>query len=149
MTDPPATRPSSLPRHVARVILGLALLFAGIGHLTFGRVEFGAQVPDWLPVSKDAVVVGSGLVELALGAALIGLPRHRVVVGWMTAAFFILIFPGNISQWVNRVDAFGLDSDGARAVRLLFQPLLVLWAIWSTGAWRDRAAIRSSVRLRR
>ena len=136
----------SLPRRIGRVVLGLALLFAGIGHLTFGRDEFRAQVPDWLPLDADAVVVGSGLVELALGAALIALPRHRVAVGWLTAAFFVLIFPGNVSQLVNRVDAFSLDSDGARALRLLFQPLLVLWALWSTGAWRDRASIRPAAR---
>lgn len=149
MTDSSASRLTSYPRLVARVTLGLFLLFAGIGHLTFGRAEFSAQVPDWLPVSDDAVVVGSGVVELALGAALIALPRHRVAVGWITAAFFVLIFPGNISQFVNRVDAFGLTTDAARAVRLLFQPLLVLWALWSTGAWLDRSALRSLARRRR
>lgn len=150
MNDPSASRPSSLPRLIARVVLGLFLVFTGISHLTFGREEFSAQVPDWLPVSDDTVVVVvSGVVELALGTALIALPRHRVAVGWIVAAFFVAIFPGNISQYVNRVDAFGLTSDGARAVRLLFQPILVLWALWSTGAWRDRAALRSVVRRRR
>ena len=123
------------------MVLGLFLLFTGIGHLTFGRAEFSAQVPDWLPVGDDVVVIGSGVAELALGAALIALPRYRVAVGWVVAAFFVAIFPGNISQYVNRVDAFGLTSDAARAVRLIFQPLLVLWALWSTGAWRDRGAL--------
>jgi len=42
---------------------------------------------------------------------------------------------------VNQEDAFGLTSDGARAARLVFQPLLVLWALWSTGAWRDRGTL--------
>jgi uncharacterized membrane protein len=131
------------------MVLGLFLLFTGIGHLTIGRAEFSAQVPDWLPVGDDIVVVGSGVVEVALGAALIALPRHRVAVGWITAAFFVAIFPGNISQYVNRIDAFGLTSDAARAVRLLFQPLLVLWALWSTGAWRDRGTLRGVVGRRR
>jgi len=131
------------------MVLGLFLLVAGIGHLTFGRVEFTAQVPTWLPVADDLVVVGSGVVELALGASLIALPRHRVIVGWLSAAFFVAIFPGNISQYVNQVDAFGLTSDGARAVRLIFQPLLVLWALWSTGAWRDRGTLWSMVGGRR
>ena len=125
------------------MVLGLLLLFTGIGHLTFGREEFVAQVPDWLPVGDDLVVVGSGVAELALGAALIALPRHRVAVGWMAAAFFVAIFPGNISQYLNHEDAFGLTSDLARAVRLVFQPLLVLWALWSTGAWRDRRTLLS------
>jgi uncharacterized membrane protein len=131
------------------VILGLFLLFTGIIHLTVGRTEFAAQVPDWLPVGDDLVVVGSGFVELALGASLIALPRHRVVVGWIVAAFFVAIFPGNISQYVNRVDAFGLTSDLARGVRLILQPLLVLWALWSTGAWRDRGTLLSAIGRRR
>ena len=98
MNDTSASRPSSPRRLVARVVLGLFLTFTGIGHLTFSRAEFSAQVPDWLPVADDIVVVGSGVVELALGAALIALPRHRVAVGWIVAAFFVAIFPGNISQ---------------------------------------------------
>ena len=141
MSDASASRRSSLPRTIGRVVLGLLLLVAGIGHLTFGREMFTAQVPDWLPVRDDLVVVGSGVVELALGASLIALPRHRVAVGWVVAAFFVAIFPGNISQYLNHVDAFGLTSDLARALRLLFQPLLVLWALWSTGAWRDRGTL--------
>ena len=149
MSDTPASRPSSLPRVVARVVLGLFLTFTGIGHLTFSRAEFSAQVPDWLPVGDEIVVVASGVVELALGAALIALPRHRVAVGWIVAAFFVAILPGNISQYVNRVDAFGLTSDGARAARLAFQPVLVLWALWSTGAWRDRGTLRGMVSRRR
>jgi uncharacterized membrane protein len=148
MSEVSASGGLSRPRTVGRVILGLFLLFTGIGHLTFGREEFIAQVPDWLPLSGDLVVVGSGVVELALGASLIALPRHRVAVGWIVAAFFVAIFPGNISQYANKVDAFGLTSDGARAARLVFQPLLVLWALWSTGAWRDRETLSSVLRRR-
>ena len=77
----------------------------------------------------------SGLVEIALGGALIALPRYRVLVGLIAATFFVLVFPGNISQYVNRIDAFGMDSDEERFRRLFFQPVLILWALWSTGAW--------------
>lgn len=121
---------------IARWLLGFALLFTGTAHLTFARDDFVAQVPAWLPLPTDFVVVASGIVELALGLALILLGRQRVLVGWVTAAFFVAIFPGNIAQFVSGTDAFGLDSDLARGIRLLFQPLLVLWALWSTGAWR-------------
>jgi uncharacterized membrane protein len=126
---------SSKSRTVARWVLGLALLVAGTGHLTVQRQEFQAQVPEWFPLADDLVVVGSGLIELALGAALIGLPRRRVLVGTVVAAFFVIIFPGNIGQWLESTDAFGLDTDAKRFVRLFFQPVLVAWALWSTGAW--------------
>jgi uncharacterized membrane protein len=121
---------------VFRVLLGLSLLLAGTGHLTFARTEFLAQVPTWVPLDADLVVVLSGIVELVLGAVLIVPGRYRVLVGWVTAAFFVAIFPGNISQYVNRVDGFGMNTDEARAIRLLFQPVLVAWALWSTGAWQ-------------
>lgn len=122
-------------QHAARILLGAALVYAGVSHLTWSRTDFLAQVPGWVPLDADLVVVLSGIVEIALGASLIVLVRHRVVLGWVAAAFFVAVYPGNISQYVDGDDAFGLDTDAARAVRLLFQPLLVAWALWSTGAW--------------
>ena len=121
-----------------QIFLGLALGYAGIGHLTNNRQEFQAQVPTLLKDYADFVVVASGVVEICLGLALVGLWKYRVQVGWVVAAFFVAIFPGNISQYVNGVDAFGLDSDTSRLVRLFFQPVLVVWALWSTGAWSAR-----------
>ena len=118
-----------------QLLLGLALGYAGIGHLTTSRQEFQAQVPNLFKDYADFVVVASGVVEIALGVALVGLWRYRVQVGWIVAAFFLAVFPGNISQYLNGVDAFGLDSDTSRLVRLFFQPVLVVWALWSTGAW--------------
>lgn len=127
-------------RDAARWLLGAGLLVTGAGHLTFRREEFRAQVPDWFPVDADLVVVLSGVVEIVLGMALLFMSRHRVLVGWVVAAFFVVVFPGNIAQYVERTDAFGLDTDTERFVRLLFQPVLVAWALWSTGAWRARRA---------
>jgi uncharacterized membrane protein len=143
-----STGPSAL-QTIFRLLLGLALLFAGIGHLTFARAEFQAQVPPWLPLDADLVVVASGIVEIALGLALILLPRYRVPTGWIVAAFFVLVFPGNISQYVNRVDGFGLNTDEARLIRLFFQPLLVAWALWSTGAWQALRASRKKEKTER
>ena len=120
----------------ARVALGIALAYAGVTHLTSSRLEFQAQVPNWVPFSADFVVLASGVVEIVLGLALVFLVKYQVQVGWFVAAFFVAIFPGNISQYVNGIDAFGLDTDRARLVRLFFQPLLVAWALWATGAWR-------------
>jgi uncharacterized membrane protein len=122
-----------LIRKLTQILLGATLIYTGTLHLTTSRMEFQAQVPPWVPFSPDFVVLASGVVEIALGLSLVSLQRRREV-GIATALFFIAIFPGNISQFVNEIDAFGLDSDRARAIRLLFQPLLVLWALWSTTA---------------
>ena len=123
-------------RNVSQVLLGVALAYAGIGHLTTSRQEFHAQVPTLFKDYADFVVLASGVVEIALGVGLIALWKYRVQLGWIVAAFFVAIFWGNISQYVNGVDAFGLNSDRARLIRLFFQPLLVVWALGSTGAWK-------------
>ena len=125
-------------KHIARTLLGAALAYAGITHLTTNRTEFLAQVPTWVPLDADFVVVASGVVEILLGLSLILLIKYQIQIGWITAAFFVAIFPGNISQYVNGIDAFGLDTDQARLTRLFFQPLLVIWALWCTGAWKSR-----------
>jgi uncharacterized membrane protein len=121
----------------AQLILGAALAYAGFTHLTTSRTEFQAQVPTILASQADFVVIASGVVEIVLGLSLIFLLKYRTQIGWIVAAFFVAIFPGNISQYINGTDAFGLDTDQARATRLLFQPLLVIWALWSTGAWKS------------
>ena len=122
---------------VPQMVLGCALAYAGVGHLTTSRTEFQAQVPTVLKEYADFVVLASGVVEIALGVGLIALWKYRVQLGWVVAAFFVAVFWGNISQYVNGVDAFGLNSDRARLIRLFFQPLLVLWALGSTGAWKS------------
>jgi uncharacterized membrane protein len=126
-----------------QMILGFALVFAGKGHLTTSRLTFQAQVPTLLKDYADFVVLASGVVEIVLGLSLIALWKYRVQVGWIVAAFFVAVFWGNISQYLNHVDAFGLNSDRARLIRLFFQPLLVMWALGSTGAW---SAWRSRVK---
>jgi uncharacterized membrane protein len=128
----------ALIKTLAQLGLGAFLLSAGISHLGSNRTEFLAQVPTWLPLNADFVVVASGLVEITLGAILITtvliFKRYRSQVGLITGIFFILIFPGNINQYVNQIDAFGLDTDTKRLIRLFFQPPLVIWALWSSGA---------------
>lgn len=135
---------SSPVRTAFRWLLGGALVGAGIGHLTTQREEFRAQVPEWFPLDDDVVVLASGVVEILIGGALILLPKHRVIVGAVAAGFFVVIFPGNIAQWIEGTDAFGLDTDAKRYARLFFQPVLVAWALWSTGAWRAWRQHRSA-----
>ena len=132
---------SSRGQTLARYALGLVLTGAGVAHLTVQREEFRAQVPDWFPVDEDAVVLASGVVEILLGLALIFGGRRRALAGVAAAGFFVVIFPGNIAQFIEKTDAFGLDTDAKRFVRLFFQPVLVAWALWSTGGYtwlRDR-----------
>lgn len=120
-------------RFLGRVGLAAILIVAGIGHFA-NTQEFAAQVPPWAP-APDFIIYVSGVMEITLGIALLALPKFRVYVGLLAASFFVIILPGNISQFVTQTDAFGLDSDFSRFVRLLFQPLLVVVALWSTGAW--------------
>lgn len=124
-------------RNLGRFALAAFLIFAGIGHFVSPE-SFQAQVPTSMP-NPELVIAVSGVIEILLGTALALTPRRfRPILGWVVAGFFIVIFPGNISQFLTATPAFGLDSDLARFVRLLFQPLLVLWALWSTRAWADR-----------
>jgi len=128
-------RKVSTAQTIGRLLLGLILIIAGAGHLSWARTEFLAQVPAWIPLSGDLVVVLSGIVEISFGLALLLWSTLRVKIGWIVALFFVLVFPGNISQYVNHINAFGLNSDLLRGIRLVFQPVLVIWALWSTGAW--------------
>ncbi len=119
---------------IARILLAGFLIFAGISHLTFGREDFRAQVPVWLPLDVDFVVLASGAVEILLGLALASTSKWMPQIGLIVAAFFVAVFAGNINQYVQGIDAFGLNTDEARLIRLFFQPLLVVWALWSAGS---------------
>ena len=123
---------------LARLLLGTAMVGAGILHLTTQRDDFRAQVPAWFPVDDDLTVLASGVVEIALGIAFVALPDRRRLVGALLAGFFVVVFPGNVAQYVEGADAFGLDTDGKRLARLFFQPVLVLWALWGGGWLRRR-----------
>ena len=134
----PETHTTTL-QNVARGLLGTFMVVAGTGHLTFARLAFLAQVPDWVPFAKDTLVLQSGVVEIGLGLALLFWKRRRVAVGLGLAALYVLVFPGNIHQYTHHISAFGLDTDTKRLGRLFFQPMLIAGALYSTGAW---AALR-------
>ena len=128
---------TTLTQNIFRILLGSFMIYAGASHLSFNRIEFQAQVPDWVPLGKDIVVIISGVIEILLGLAIVFWKKGRIKAGLALAVFFVLIFPGNIAQYLNHTDAFGaLNTDKARLVRLFFQPVLIAWALWSTGAWK-------------
>jgi uncharacterized membrane protein len=134
----------SSTQDAARVALGLMLMATGTSHLTVARDEFKAQVPTWVPLGADTVVLQSGFVEIALGGALVFLPQRKALLGRIAAAFLTCIFPGNIAQYTHRRNAFGLNTDRKRFVRLFFQPALIAWALWSTGTLRIDVSARNS-----
>ncbi|RAR47626.1 DoxX family protein [Flavobacterium lacus] len=135
----------AVAQNILRILLALFMVFAGFSHLTFNRIDFQAQVPDWVPMSKDLVVVLSGVVEIALGLILLFWKKQRINIGWVLALFFVLVFPGNVAQYLGEKDAFGvLNSDRARLIRLFFQPVLIAWALWSSGAWQSWRNSKSS-----
>ena len=124
-------------KNASRISLAVFMIIAGLGHFTLNRIDFQAQVPNWLPFDKDLVVLVSGAIEIALGLAIGFWKSKRTTMGWILALFFIAIYPGNIAQYINGTAAFigVLDTDAGRLIRLFFQPLLVVWALWCTGAW--------------
>ena len=125
-------------QNVARGLLGTFMVVAGTAHLTFARQDFQAQVPDFVPLDKDTVVLQSGVVEIGLGLALLLWKRRRAAMGVGLAAFFAAVFPGNVHQYTHHLSAFGLDSDAKRLARLFFQPVLIGAALYSTGALNAR-----------
>ena len=128
---------TTLIQNIFRILLAAFMIYAGFSHLTFNRIDFQAQVPDWVPLSKALVVIVSGVVEMALGLGLAIWKNERVRIGWALALFFVLVFPGNIAQYLDGKDAFGaLNTDKARLIRLFFQPVLIAWALWSAGSWQ-------------
>jgi uncharacterized membrane protein len=133
---------TSKTQMLGRILLGLMLINAGVSHLTYARQPFQAQVPPWIPLDPDSVVLASGCVEILLGLSLVAFYQYKAYVGLIAALFFIAIFPGNIAQYTQHRPAFGLETDTARLVRLFFQPVLIAWALWSTGGW---TALRQSL----
>ena len=125
--------PQSATRRLLRYSLAAFLAVAGVGHFT-NTEEFLAQVPPYLPAPTLLVLV-SGVVELALAAALVLLPRRRAAVGLAVLVLFIAVLPGNIAQYTEARDAFGLDTDAARLTRILLSPLLWLWALAAGDIW--------------
>ena len=125
---------TSKTQNFFRILLGIFMIMAAIGHFTFQRDDFQAQVPNWVPLDKDLVVILSGMVEMAIGIAVVFMTNHKVKIGIFLAIFYVMVFPGNIAQYLNGIDALGMNTDQARLTRLFFQPVLILWALWSSGA---------------
>ena len=138
MVAPDAQPGSDALRSPLRWLLAAFMLFAGGAHLVSSD-SFMGQLPGWLP-ARTPIVLASGVIEIGFGLALVlttGARRRRV--GLALAVFFVLVFPGNLYQAIAGTDAFGLDTPAKRWGRLVVQPLLIVWALWSTGPAGDPA----------
>lgn len=130
-------------KKLAGIGLACLMIFAGLGHVSFYRQEFQAEVPSWLPFDKDWVVIVSGWMELFIGFGMLFLPKLRPYFGIGLAIFLILVFPGNINQYYYDINAFGLETVSKRLIRLLFQPILIYWALWSMDSFNLIKKIKS------
>lgn len=79
------------------------MITAAIGHFTFQRADFQAQVSNWVPLDKDLVVILSGIVEIALGIGMIFLIRCKVQIGIALTLFYVIVFPGNMKGKISNL----------------------------------------------
>lgn len=105
------------------VALAAMLAFTGTVHLVRPQT-FDPALPDWLPGSKRAWVLGSGVAELAC-SALVALPRTRRRGGWVSAALFVVVFPGNVNMVATA------RTPKARAITLARLPMQVPLVVWA------------------
>ncbi|RZK63247.1 MAG: hypothetical protein EOO59_00255 [Hymenobacter sp.] len=129
---------TSTAQDVVRCLLGTFMVGAGTGHLSFARYGFHAQVPDWVPQDKDAVVLESGVVEIAAGLSLLFATPIKRELGIGLAGFYAAVFPGNIHQYRRHIAALNMNTDRKRFIRLFFQPVLIGAALWSTGFFNKK-----------
>jgi uncharacterized membrane protein len=117
-------------RDHARRGLALAIVFAGFSH--FAQSEpFVQHLPDWVP-APEALVYITGVIEIALGVALLLARTHRVAVGQLLAAYLVAVLPANIYVAVADVDVDGQPGGVYTWIRLPLQGLFIAWALIST-----------------
>jgi uncharacterized membrane protein len=123
-----------------RWLLTLIYAVAGIIHLTAPTV-FLPVMPDWVPAPYQ-VILFTGACELA-GAAGLMIARTRWLTGLMLAVYAVCVFPVNIKHALHEPAVFGLTNPWLyHGPRLLFQPVLVWWALYAAGVidWPFRRA---------
>ena len=115
------------------VFTGVFMFVSGYGHLFLAAEEIELLVPAWSPISPKAMVIVTGYIEITIGLAFIFLRSKIHIVGWILVVFLILVFPGNLYQYSNEIDAFGLNTPGKRLARLFLQPFIILWVLYVSG----------------
>ncbi|MEK6278331.1 MAG: DoxX family protein [Actinomycetota bacterium] len=110
-------------------LLAAFFVFAGAMHF-LRRSDYEAIVPPYVPRHREAVTV-SGVAEIAGGLAVIAPSTRRFAGPWLVA-LLAAVFPANLQMAVNPKQVKGLELGRiprwALWVRLLLQPLMMLWA---------------------
>ncbi len=109
------------------------MFVSGYGHLFLASDEIELLVPTWSPLSPKAMVIVTGYIEIIIGLAFIFIRRKVHLIGWILVVFLILVFPGNLYQYNNDIDALGLNTSGKRLARLFLQPIIILWVLYVSG----------------
>ena len=128
----PFTRHSLTLRARWRTALAAGMAVAGVMHFAT-PLPFVQHLPAIIPM-REAVIYASGVVEIALGLALLGPSRWRPYVGILLAAFLVAVFPGNLYVAVAGVAVDGQPGGIYPWLRLPFQALFIWLALWSTHA---------------
>jgi uncharacterized membrane protein len=110
--------------------MALAMAFAGISHLLL-PTPFVQHLPTWVPMREELIFI-TGLLEIALGVALLLRQPLRRLAGLALAGYLVAVFPSNIYVAVAGVEVDGQPDGAYPWLRLPFQLLFIAWALWST-----------------
>ncbi len=122
-------------RRAARLGMAAAMVFAGASHWTM-PTPFIQHLPSWVPAAETLILVTGG-IEIALGAALLMPQPWRRIAGLALAAYLVAVFPSNVYVAIAAVEVDWQPGGWYPWLRLPLQALFVAWALWSTG-WQRR-----------
>ncbi|MGK5170168.1 DoxX family protein [Geodermatophilus sp. CPCC 205761] len=125
----------------ARAAMATAMAAAGASHLADPQ-PFVQHLPEFVP-ARERVILGTGLLEMLLGAGLAAPTRRRREIALALAAYLLAVFPANVYVAVAGVRIEGLPGASHPWLRLPLQAVYVAWTFWAVpGAWElmlDRA----------
>ena len=142
------TRRGETMRTLFRWLLAAIFAFVGVVHLAQPGI-FLPIVPDWVPMPR-LTIEATGACELA-GAAGLLTRRARRLAGVMLALYAVCVFPANIKHAIDDVPVNGVHLGlWYHVPRLLFQPVIVWWALFCGEAttWPFAGSSRASRRAR-
>ena len=121
----------SSPRRIARAVLALAYLIAGVAHLR-SPGGFIAITPDWVPYPATVIWL-TGIAEIA-GSIGLMLPPFRRAAGIGLALYALCVWPANIHHALSDIPLNGVHlSWWYHGPRLALQPVIIWWALWVSG----------------